>query len=90
MGIHKQGASWTGALNMAGNVWEWVAYWCGSGAYATAEVEEPADPPLGKSKALRGGGWETQPYDLRTSNRSFGDPKFAADVIGFRCVVPGS
>jgi len=44
-------------------------------------------------------GNEAQWYDIDTlgaqiieqaSNRSFGDPKYAADVIGFRCVVPGS
>lgn len=24
---HPKGASWVGALNMAGNVWEWVSDW---------------------------------------------------------------
>ena len=35
VGSYPKGASWCGALDMAGNVWEWVEDWHGD--YSTGE-----------------------------------------------------
>ena len=36
-------------------------------------------------KEVRGGGWNSEPQDLRTSNRLRGDPSFGYINFGFRC-----
>ena len=36
VGSYKKGASFYGAYDMAGNVWEWVADWYGENYYSTS------------------------------------------------------
>ena len=88
-GSYPEGASWVGALDMAGNVWEWVNDWYNSDYYANSPTENPAGPESGSSKVQRGGGWNHGPADLRGPNRDGDDPFYGYDDIGFRCVWPG-
>jgi formylglycine-generating enzyme required for sulfatase activity len=83
---YPQSASPYGALNMAGNLWEWTADWYDPVYYAQAPSQNPHGPKTGQYHTLRGGGWRSLSYQLRVANRSSGKPEHATDgEIGFRC-----
>jgi formylglycine-generating enzyme required for sulfatase activity len=86
VGAFPSGASWCGALDMAGNVWEWVQDW-----YATYTTDPQINPVVtegARGRILRGGSWDLDPALLRTTIRNWGGPAASSDVSGFRCVVP--
>jgi serine/threonine-protein kinase len=84
VGSLPDGASWCGALDMAGNVEEWVADWYGD--YAPDRQENPTGPPSGEYRVLRGGSWWDQASNMRSTRRSpvpaASDP---SNLVGFRC-----
>ncbi len=53
--IFPQGAGPYGALNLAGNVSEWVADWYDPDFYAHSPNSNPVGPPSGKMHILKGG-----------------------------------
>jgi formylglycine-generating enzyme required for sulfatase activity len=59
VGAYPQGASPYGALDMAGNVWEWVADWYGEDYYRESPGENPLGPASGTNRVVRGGSWAT-------------------------------
>ncbi|MDX1687949.1 MAG: SUMF1/EgtB/PvdO family nonheme iron enzyme [Candidatus Promineifilaceae bacterium] len=85
VGTHLQGASWVGALNMAGNVWEWVKDWYQADYYGASPVENPRGPNSGTSRVLRGGSWYSNRYLIRAAYRYGENPTVALHYIGFRC-----
>jgi formylglycine-generating enzyme required for sulfatase activity len=90
-GNYPAGASWVGALDMAGNLWEWVKDWYESDYYAEAPEHNPQGPESGELKLLRGGGFDNQANQLRGAYRLGGDsPENSYDGYGFRCVVTPS
>jgi formylglycine-generating enzyme required for sulfatase activity len=91
IGSYPEGASWAGALDVAGNVWEWVNDWYDSNYYANSPAENPPGPESGEIKVLRGGSWGNLPDQLRSSHRPslLGDPADRTNYSGFRCVLPG-
>jgi formylglycine-generating enzyme required for sulfatase activity len=67
VGSRPAGASWCGALDMAGNVWEWVTDWFGP--YTDQSQENPTGPASGDVPVLRGGGWHSPHWEIRTAYR---------------------
>jgi formylglycine-generating enzyme required for sulfatase activity len=67
VGSRPAGASWCGALDMAGNVWEWVNDWFGP--YSDLPQENPTGPTSGDVPVLRGGGWHSPRWEIRAAYR---------------------
>jgi sulfatase modifying factor 1 len=86
VGSYPSGASPYGALDMAGNVWEWVADLYDREYYSHAPERNPQGPPSGTGeRILRGGAWDSSPAQARASYRNathFFGPNFR---VGFRC-----
>jgi formylglycine-generating enzyme required for sulfatase activity len=87
VGSYPSGASPYGALDMAGNVWEWVADWYNAGYYAESPPMNPQGPDTGANKVLRGGCWEYSLPDVRAAFRNYDYPDLRRHNIGFRCAA---
>jgi formylglycine-generating enzyme required for sulfatase activity len=85
VGAYPEGAGPYGVLDMAGNVWEWVADWYGEDYYAEAPAENPPGPEEGTLRVIRGGAWNTAGRAVRAANRFWAAP-YRNDFDGFRCV----
>jgi len=84
VGSFPGGASWCGALDMLGNVWEWAWDWF--------DFYPAADRPGWLSSTMtdrivRGGGWDTAVDHARGTFRNWFNPAQDQDSIGFRCVL---
>jgi formylglycine-generating enzyme required for sulfatase activity len=88
VGMRPSGASPYGALDMAGNVWEWVADWYAADYYRASPARDPKGPSSGNLKVMRGGCWESGAASLRVSCRKAELPQAWADNVGFRCAYP--
>jgi len=85
VGSKPKGASPYGALDMAGNVCEWVADWYDSGYYASSPETNPEGPASGRSRVIRGGSWDCNEAFVLAANRDGYSPVDALDYLGFRC-----
>lgn len=83
VGSYPAGASWAGALDLAGNVREWVADWYGR--YPAEPQDSPTGPANGDARIPRGGSWLDKPDDVRSANRGANDPDYTRHKVGFRC-----
>jgi serine/threonine-protein kinase len=88
VGSYLAGASPYGALDMAGNVWEWVADWYDAGYYAGSPAENPSGPDSGEYRVLRGGSWYDSTWNARAAVRLWNTPGVTNFNYGVRCVVP--
>ena len=87
VGGYPAGASWVGALDMAGNAMEWVADWLAVDYYDKSPTEDPTGSASGRVKVEKGGWWGSNPFVARSAYRHFEDPPTYADKhIGVRIV----
>ena len=93
VGSYPKGASWVGALDMAGNAMEWVADWWSRSYYAEEVRDDPTGPATGSIKIEKGGWWgppdDAGAFIARSAFRLDEDPPTYSDHhIGFRIVSP--
>jgi formylglycine-generating enzyme required for sulfatase activity len=86
VGSCPTGASPYGALDMAGNVDEWVSDWYGYEYYSVSPGRNPQGPAAGETHVVRGGNWDSIPDWVRCAWRDGREPEEYA--FGFRCVAP--
>ncbi|MEP7286575.1 MAG: SUMF1/EgtB/PvdO family nonheme iron enzyme [Chloroflexota bacterium] len=85
VGSRPTGASWVGAQDMGGNLWQWVStlyrpylYNKDDGRENNIDTKNP--------RSLRGGSWTNANTDyLRTANRNQNYPSLKFNYYGFRC-----
>jgi formylglycine-generating enzyme required for sulfatase activity len=102
VGSYAAGASPFGALDMAGNVWEWVSDFYGTDYYKASPEFNPTGPATSSTylRVIRGGSFQDEWTDLRVSKRGaalgpdpaarYDDPNRNGEhssKIGFRCVA---
>lgn len=85
VGSFPQGRSPYGAMDMGGNVWEWVSDWYEAQYYEKAWYKNPQGPRWGMVKVLRGGSWFESETSLRASRREYAFQVDYLQSFGFRC-----
>jgi formylglycine-generating enzyme required for sulfatase activity len=85
VGSYPAGASPYGALDMGGNVLEWVADWFQKIIPSNAPIRNPLGPPSGTKRALRGGSFNNTEFFVRVFARSGNEPNLTYGNVGFRC-----
>jgi len=74
VGRYPGGASWCGALDMAGNLDEWVADWYSETYYAASPSLDPTGPAAGTEKVWRGGYCWGDADECRSARRFSSEP----------------
>jgi formylglycine-generating enzyme required for sulfatase activity len=85
VGSYLGGESPYGALDMAGNVFEWVGDYYSSGTYSSSPASNPTGPTSGTNRVLRGGSWNFNSKYVRAAFRHWYNPLSAGYDVGFRC-----
>ena len=87
--IGKKMANELEIYDMAGNNREWCSDWYGNTYYKTSPEENPAGPPRGSHRVLRGGSWGSEAGRMRISYRNNEFPYNSALDFGFRVAISG-
>ena len=89
VGNYPQGASWSGALDMAGNVREWVADLYDAEYYSSSPSQNPTGPSTspGGNQVERGGSWNSTPFEVRGAWRTGDHANYKYNFMGFRCAM---
>ena len=87
VGSYPRGVSPVGALDMAGNVWQWCADWFDAGAYARYKAGDQTPPAPGKEKVSRGGSFFDAARSCRSAYRVWSAPSYKEANVGFRAVL---
>jgi eukaryotic-like serine/threonine-protein kinase len=84
-GYYPAGASPYKALDMAGNVMQWVADFYGDGF--AGGLDNPEGPASGLQHVLKGGWWSKTETGNYTFIRNGKASNYTSDFIGFRCAA---
>lgn len=87
VGSYPQGASWVGALDMIGNVWEWTLSEYGDYPHVSADGRK--DISGDALRVLRGGSWYNDHNFARAADRNLSNPYNRDFSFGFRLCVAG-
>ncbi len=88
VGSYPGGASWCGALDMSGNLQEWVWDWFDRDYYQVSPARNPQGPDSGDERGIRGGSFDFYgPAGLSCARRAPWDPKVFLGDSGFRIVL---
>lgn len=88
VGSYPNGASPYGAMDMAGNAWEWCRDCYAEDYYAHSAKTNPLGPATGEMHVMRGGSWGSTSKTCRTTARLAQAPDDTMhDCGGFRCAV---
>jgi serine/threonine-protein kinase len=87
VGTFSDGASPYGALDMAGNVWEWVADFYEWDYYMHSPASNPQGPAESTYRIVRGGAFESNADGVRLSRRLKEEPSHTYSGVGFRCAL---
>jgi len=88
VGSFPGGASPYGAMDMQGNVAEWIADWFDEDYYKHSPARNPKGPQMGRYRVIRGTGWGAfHTYHIQCTNRGSSKPPAKRDSLGFRCVM---
>jgi formylglycine-generating enzyme required for sulfatase activity len=92
VGSFPDGKSRYGALDMSGNVSEWVLDWFDPHYYNYSPSLNPTGPDSPTaSHVMRGGSWYANSQNLvRVTYRTNAGEDFYIETLGFRCVLPTS
>jgi formylglycine-generating enzyme required for sulfatase activity len=86
VGSKPEGASPYGALDMSGNVREWVADWYDHAYYQGGPTDNPPGPKSGSLRVVRGGSWADAVAPLlHVATRAAYLPHARSPYMGFRC-----
>ena len=83
----QDGHSPYGALNMAGNVYEWVEDWYDPRYYTASPTGDPPGPAEGRARVIRSSGYHGSADQSLSYGRSYSSPDDHRPDLGFRCVV---
>ncbi len=84
---YPQGQSYYEALDMSGNVNEWVADWYSPTYYSIAPVENPSGPQSGEKRSVRSSGFMADYINAESARRWSLYPSAHQNDLGFRCVI---
>jgi eukaryotic-like serine/threonine-protein kinase len=85
VGSYPSGASPYGALDMAGNVREWVNDWYGESYYSSSPGDNPTGPGSGRFRVVRDGSWHFDGRYVRSASRDYLLADLLSRSVGFRC-----
>jgi formylglycine-generating enzyme len=72
---------------MHGNVEQWCSDWYFEDYYRSSPVDNPAGPPTGKERVIRGGYWASLAWGCRSAARYSVEPEAHPTYVGFRVAV---
>jgi formylglycine-generating enzyme required for sulfatase activity len=89
VGSFPTGASWCGALDLAGNLDEWCQDWYDRLYYQHSPKDDPTGPTSGEDRVMRGGDAGDAPWACRGAQRGSLFPEQRRGSVGFRvCITP--
>jgi len=90
---YPEGASWVGALNMSGNVAEWVQDFFDPSYYENSPRDNPTGPETGQTRVVKSSPWswymEPESFSQSANRWNFipdATGKTFSGTTGFRCV----
>jgi eukaryotic-like serine/threonine-protein kinase len=90
VGSYPAGASPYGAMDMSGNVFEWVNDWYKADYYDSSPYSNPTGPDSGTNRVQRSGSFDSNPTLAMLSINRAGNtvpPTRQVSLLGFRCAT---